>query len=103
MNILLEELLYQGMTAEEKAELKQNIEGREENSAMEYMLQIENGERRVLKNAGSISPEFLNEVQKEAVERMKEKEIREQTMNKEVAKMLRDRMIDKRMEQEVDR
>lgn len=103
MNILLEELLYQGMTAEEKAELKQNIEGREENSAMEYMLQIENGERRVLKNAGSISPELLNEVQKEAVERMKEKEIREQTMNKEMAKMLRDRMIDKRMEQEVDR
>ena len=72
-------------------------------SSLENMLQIENDERRVLKNASELSPELLNEVQKEAVKRMKEKEIREQTMNKEAAKVLRERMIDKRMEQEVDR
>lgn len=64
---------------------------------MDYMLQIENDERRVLKNTSELSPELLNEVQKEAVKRMQEKEIREQTMNKEVAKVLRERMMDKRM------
>lgn len=103
VDAFLEERLYQGMTAEEKAELKQTFEGRGENRAMDYMLQIEDNERRVLKSGSELSPELLNEVQKEAVKRMKEKEIREQTMNKEVAKMLRDRMIDKRMEQEMDR
>ena len=60
-------------------------------------MQIENDERRVLKNTSELSPELLNEVQKEAVKRMQEKEIREQTMNKEVAKVLRERMMDKRM------
>lgn len=103
MDNFLEERLYQNLTPEEKAELKQTFEGREENRAVDYMLQIENDERRVLKNASELSPELLNEVQKEAVKRMKEKEIREQTMNKEAAKVLRERMIDKRMEQEVDR
>lgn len=103
MNSFLEERLYQGMTAEEKAELKQTFEGREENRAMDYMLQIENDERRVLKSGSELSPELLNEVQKEAVKRMKEKEIREQTMSKEVAKALRERMMDRRMEQEVER
>ena len=83
MDTFLEERLYQGMTVEEKAELKQTFEGREENRAMDYMLQIENDERCVLKSGSEPSPELLNEVQKEAVKRMKEKEIREQTMNKE--------------------
>jgi len=103
MDAFLEERLYQGMTAEEKAELKQTFVGKEDNRAMDYMLQIENDERRVLKNGSELSPELLNEVQKEAVKRMKEKEIREQTMSKEVAKVLRERMIDRRMEQEVER
>ena len=88
MDAFLEERLYQGMTAEEKAELKQTFEGREDNWAMEYMLQIENDERRVLKNGSELSPELLNEMQKEVLKRMKEKEIREQTMSKEVAKVL---------------
>ena len=103
MDVFWEENLYQGMTAKEKSEFKSSIEKKDDNRAIEYMLQIENDERRALKNPGSISPDLLNEVQKEAMERMKEKEVREQIMNKEVAKMLRDRMIDKRMEQEVDR
>lgn len=103
MDAFLEERLYQGMTAEEKAELKQTFVGKEENRTMDYMLQIENYERRVLKNGSELSPELLNEVQKEAVKRMKEKEIREQTMSKEVAKVLRERMMDRRMEQEVER
>lgn len=103
IDVFLEERLYQGMTVEEKAELKQTFEGRTENRAMDYMLQIENDERRVLKNTSELSPELLNEVQREAVKRMKEKEIREQTMNKEVAKVLRERMMDRRMEQGVDR
>ena len=67
------------------------------------MLQIENDERRVLKSGSKLSLELLNEVQKEALKRMKEKEIREQTMSKEVAKVLRERMMDRRMEQEVER
>ncbi len=103
MDAFLEERLYQGMTAEEKIELMQTFEGREDNRAMEYMLQIENDERRVLKSGSELAPELLNEVQKEAVKRMKEKEIREQTMSKEVAKVLRERMMDRRMEQEVER
>ena len=103
MDAFLDERLYQGMTVEEKAELKQTFEGKEDNRAMDYMLQIENDERRVLKNGSELSPELLNEEQKEAVKRMKEKEIREQTMSKEVAKVLRERMMDRRMEQEVER
>ena len=103
MDVFWEENLYQGMTAEVKTEFKLTLDKKEDNRAMEYMLQIENDERRVLKNQGSISPDLLNEVQKEAIKWMKEKEVREQIMNKELAKMLRDRMIDKRMEQEVDR
>ena len=103
MDVFWEENLYQGMTAKEKSEFKSSIEKKDDNRAIEYMLQIENDERRVLKNPGNISVDLLNKVQKEAIERMKEKEIREQIMNKEVVKTLRDRMIDKRMEQEVDR
>lgn len=103
MDVFWEENLYQGMTAKEKSEFKSSIEKKDDNRAIEYMLQIENDERRALKNPGSISVDLLNEVQKEAIERMKEKEIREQIMNKEVVKTLRDRMIDKRMEQEVNR
>ena len=103
MEVFWEENLYQGMTAEEETKFNSTLDKKEDNCAMEYMLQIENDERRVLKNPGNISSDLLNEVQKEAIKRMKEKEVREQIMNKEVVKMLRDRMIDKRMEQDVDR
>lgn len=99
----LDERLYQGMTPEEKAGLKLQFGGKGENRAMEYMLQMENDERSVLKRVGNIPPELLNEVQREAVGRINGKEIREQTMSRENAKVLREQRMDKRMEQEVDR
>ena len=99
----LEERLYQGMTPEEKEELKQSFMGKRENRAMEFMLQIENDERSVLKRSEKLSPELLNEVQREALRRMNSKEIREQIMSRENAKVLREQRMDKRMEQEVER
>lgn len=102
MAAFLEERLYQGMNLEEKEELKQSFMGKRENRAMEFMLQIENDERNVLKRAGNLNPELLNEVQREAVKRMNSKEIREQTMSRENAKVLREQRMDKRMEQEVE-
>lgn len=102
MAAFLEERLYQGMNLEEKEELKQSFIGKRENRAMEFMLQIENDERNVLKRAGNLNPELLNEVQREAVKRMNSKEIREQTLSRENAKVLREQRMDKRMEQEVE-
>ncbi|MDD7178396.1 MAG: hypothetical protein SPG09_06875 [Lachnospiraceae bacterium] len=78
------------------------IQNREENAALEYMLSIEAVERSVLR-AGGVQPELLNEVQKEAMERMGKKEIREQTMSREMAKLLQDQMRDRRIQQEIER
>ena len=78
------------------------IRNREENAALEYMLSIEAVERSVLR-AGGVQPELLNEVQKEAMERMGKKEIREQTMSREMAKRLQDQMWDRRIQQEIER
>ena len=102
MNAFLEQELYHDMSPDERLEEQQKYESREDNAAMEYMLMIEAGERSMLKGK-NLQPELLNEVQREALERMAKKEIREQTMSKEMSKLLQDQMRDRRMQMEIDR
>lgn len=100
---MLDELLYQGMTPEEKAEAMQVFECGEENRAIDYMLGIERAERSVLHAGKNLNAEFLNETQKEAYERMRKREVKEQTMNREEAQKLKNLEIDRRMGQDPDR
>ena len=102
MNVFWEQELYRDMSREERAAEREKYESREENAALEYMLLIEAAERSVLRGK-AVQPELLNEVQREAMERMAKKEIKEQTMSKEVAKLLQDQMRDRRMQQEIER
>ena len=107
MEALLEEHLYKNLTEEEKAEVRAVVEGREdskdENKAIAYMLGIEHSERSVLRNSKEISPSLLNETQREALERREKRPVTEQTMNKEMAKLLRNQNIDRKMAMDVDR
>ena len=50
-----------------------------------------------------ISPSLLNETQREALERREKRPVTEQTMNKEMAKLLRNQNIDRKMAMDVDR
>ena len=102
MNVFWEQELYHDMSREDRAAEKEKYESRGENAALEYMLLIEETERSVLRGK-AVQPEILNEAQKEAMERMAKKEIKEQTMSKEVAKLLQDQMRDRRMQQEIER
>ena len=107
MDALLDEHLYKNLTEEEKAEVRAVVEGREdskdENKAIAYMLGIEHSERSVLRSSKEISPSLLNETQREALERREKKPVTEQTMNKEMAKLLRNQSIDRKMAMDVDR
>lgn len=102
MNEFWDETLYQDMEPQEKEQSRQQYERVDDNAAITYMLMMEHTERSALK-AKHITPEALNEVQKEALERFSKKEIKENVMNKEVAKVLQERMMDKRMERGMDR
>ena len=99
--------MYKNLTEEEKTEIKAVVESREdgkdENKAIAYMLGIEHSERSVLRNSKEISPSLLNETQREALEHREKKPVTEQTMNKEMAKFLRNQSIDRKMSMDVDR
>lgn len=103
VNALLEEYLYHGMSGEQRKEAMEQYRNPTENSAIDFMLTIEPLEMAALHTAYRLPEELMNGTQREAVQRMEQKEIRQQTMNREVAKLLRDQMIDKRMSQEVER
>ncbi len=103
MDLILEEFVFQDMSPEEKVKLKQEYMGKEENRAIDYMLQIEQNEREMVKVPNIPFPDVLSETQKEALERKKDKDVKEQTMNKDVAKVLREREVSRRMEQDMDR
>ena len=104
---MLEEHLYTNLTEEEKAEVKAVVEKQPENGAENkaviYILGIEPGERSVLRGSKDITKELLNDTQKEALERRDKKPVTEQSMNKQMAQLLRNQSIDRRMSQEMDR
>lgn len=102
MNTFWEQELYADIPVEEREAERSKYESREENAALEYMLLMEAGERSMIKGK-QVNPDILNEVQKEAMEKVAKKEIKEQVMNKEVAKILQNHMRDRRMQQEVPR
>jgi len=103
MDLILEEFVFQDMSPEEKVKLKQEYMGKEENRAIDYMIQIEQNERDMVKVKDIPFPDVLSDTQKEALERKKDKDVKEQTMNKDVAKVLREREVSRRMEQDMDR
>ena len=102
MNVFLEEHLYQGMTPEEKAKLQEKMpvstENKGENRGVEYMLKMEDRDREMLRAGNRCKPDYLNEIQKEALKRLAEKNVKVQVMNQDREKMLRERMGDKRIE-----
>ena len=100
MNAFLEKYLYQGLEPEEKAKLQEKMtvstENKNENRAVEYMLQMEDRNREMLRAGNMHMPDFYNEVQKEALQRLAEKSVTERVMNVEKEKVLRERSVDKR-------
>mgnify|MGYP003294807730 CR=1 FL=1 len=102
-----ENCITQDLTEEEKAEVRAVVEcredGKDDNKAIAYMLGIEHSERSVLRSSKEISPSLLNETQREALERREKRPVTEQTMNKEMAKLLRNQSIDRKMSMDVDR
>lgn len=100
---LMDEIVYSGMTPEEKAEVAQVFENGGENRAIEYMLNIENAERSMLHANGNLNTGRFNETQREALERMRKREVKEQTMNREMAQKLKNQEIDRRMGQDAER
>ena len=107
MDAFLEKHLYQGMAPEDKAKLQEEMTVYEEsktgNKAVNYMLQMEERDREMLRGGNRHMPDYYNEVQKEAMERLGSKKIWEQIMKKETEKVLLNRNIDKRMLQGMER
>ena len=104
MENFLEEHLYRGMAPEEKAKLQEEMsvaeESRSQNKAMNYMLQIEDRDKEMLRVRNKQMPDLYNEVQKEALKRLAEKSVTELVLNPEKEKVLRERSVEKRMEKE---
>jgi len=101
MDAFMEVHLYQGMTPEEKAKLREEMSVTEEkngNRAVNYMLQIEDRDREMLRAGNKHMPDYLNEIQKEAMQRLAEKDVKEQVMNQDREKMLKERMVEKRID-----
>ena len=101
IDAFLEKHLYQGMAPEEKAKLQEEMsvteESKNRNRAVTYMLQMEERDREMLRVGSKYMPDYYNEVQKEAMKRLAEKSVREQVMNQEKEKVLKERSVDKRM------
>lgn len=104
MDAIFEEYLYRGMESEEKAKLQEGMSVAEEskihNRAVNYMLQLEDRDREMLRAGNRHTSDYYNEVQKEAMKRLAEKSVKEQVMNAEKEKVLRERSVEKRMEKE---
>lgn len=79
MDAFLEEHLYQGMAPEEKVKLHEEMVVSEEsktgNRAVNYMLQMEERDREMLRTENCHTPDFYNEVQKEALQRLEKKNV----------------------------
>ena len=104
MDAFWEEHLYQGMTPEEKAKLQEEMivseDSKTGNRAVHYMLQMEERDKEMLRAGNKRVSDYYNEVQKEAMRRLAEKIVKEQIMNQEKEKVLRERSVEKRMEKE---
>lgn len=98
MDAFLEEHLYQGMAPEEKVKLQEEMSVSEErksgNRAVNYMIQMEDRDREMLRSGNKQMPDYYNEVQKEAIRRLEEKSVEEQMMNPEKEKVLRERDVE---------
>ncbi len=79
MDAIYEEYLYQGMKPEEKAKLDRDKE--------------------VLRAGNKLTLDRYNEAQKEALQRLAEKTIKEQVLNQDKEKVLKERSVEK-MEKE---
>ena len=105
MDAIFEEYLYQGMEAEEKTKLQEKLsvcaERTDGNRAVDIMLQIEDRDREMLRGGNKHTPDYYNEVQKEALRRLADKNVKEQVMNVEKEKVLREKGVEKRMEKEM--
>ncbi len=99
---ILEELVYKDISPEERLLMKQEFT-KDGNRAIDYMLQVESRERTMVTVKNIPFPETLSNNEKEALQRLQEKKISEYTMNREYAKTLRDREVNRRMEQEPER
>ena len=102
MDAFLEEHLYQNMAPEKKVKLQEEMsiaEGsKTHNKAVNYMLQMEDRDREMLRAGNKHMLDYYNEVQKEAMKRLVEKDVKEQVMNQDREKMLKERMVDKRID-----
>lgn len=102
MDAYLEEHLYEGMAPEEKAKLQEELRVSEEskngNRAVEYILKMEDRDKELLRARNSHTPDYYNEVQKEAQQRLAGKSVKELVLNHEKEKVLREKSIDKGME-----
>ncbi len=100
---VLEAFVYKDMLPEEKEQARQELMMKEDNAAITYMLHIEANERDMLKVPNIPFPEVLNDTQKEALGRLKDKDVKQMTMSKDMAKILRERDISRSMVQDMDR
>lgn len=98
MDAFLEEHVYQGMEVEEKVKLQAGMSVSEDsktgNRAVNYMLQMEERDREMLRAGNKHMPDSYNEVREEALKRLAEKVVKEQVMNQEKEKVLRERSVD---------
>ena len=80
MDAIFEEYLYQGMEAEEKTKLQEELsvcaERTDGNRAVDIILQIEDQDREMLRGGNRHPPDYYNEVQKEAMKRLQRKILR---------------------------
>jgi len=104
IDAIFEEYLYQGMEAEEKAKLQEELsvcaECTDGNRAVDIILQIEDRDREMLRGGNRNPLDYYNEVQKEALRKLAEKNVKEQIMNHGKEKVLREKSMDKRLEKE---
>ena len=104
MDAFLEEHLYQGMAPEEKVKLHEEMVVSEEsktgNRAVNYMLKMEERDREMLRAENCHTPDFYNEVQKEALQRLEKKNVIELVVNPEKEKGLKERSVDRRVGRE---
>lgn len=100
---LLKEHFYRDMTEEQCREAREKHYGTDRNEAVDFMLAIEPLKMKGLYARYRQPVERMDAVQKEALASMESRGVSRQTMNRETARRLRDRQIDRKVSQDMER
>ena len=95
------EIEHMDPNTKEKAKLQEEMSVSEEsktgNRVVNYMLQLEERDREMIRSGNKHVPDYYNEVQKEALKRFATKMFKEQVLNVEKKNVLPEKSVDKRM------